>query len=252
MDTLGAVAGPLLAFWLLRSVGMGYRRIFLLSAVPAALAVLILIFFVRESARKKDHHEAAPSLRLGTLGRPFKRFLLVVTLFSIGNSSDAFLILRAQNVGVGAANILLIYVIFNSVAAALSTTAGAISDRIGRKRVIVAGYLVFAAVYAGFGLARHPAAIWALFPVYGVYAALTAGVQKAFAADLVSARVRGTGLGAYHTFTGMALLPASLIAGFLWDAISPSAPFYFGASMALVAAVMLAVLFRGSATYTDT
>ena len=251
MDTVGAVTGPLIAFWLLRSMGMDYRRLFLLSAIPAVLAVVIIIFFVRERARVRTG-EAPPSLSLRGFGVPFKKFLFVATLFSFGNSSDVFLILRAQNLGISVGKILLIYVLFNSVEATLATAAGAVSDRLGRRNVILAGYLVFAAVYAGFGFARHPAEIWVLFAFYGLYNSLTSGVQKAFATDLVSAGMRGTGLGAYHMLTGIALLPASVIAGYLWDKVNPSAPFYYGAAVALVAALMLAVLFRGSATYTDT
>jgi len=251
MDTVGAVTGPLIAFWLLRSVGLNYRQIFLLSAIPAVLAVVIIIFFVRERARAGKPTNP-PSLSLRGFGVPFKKFLFVATLFSVGNSSDVFLILRAQNLGISAGKILLIYVLFNSVEATLATAAGAVSDRLGRRNVMLAGYLVFAAVYAGFGFARHPAEIWVLFAFYGLYNALTSGVQKAFASDLVCAGMRGTGLGAYHMLTGIALLPASVIAGYLWDKVNPSAPFYYGAAMALVAALMLAVLFRGSATCTDT
>jgi len=251
MDTVGAVTGPLIAFWLLRSVGLDYRRIFLLSAIPAVLAVVIIIFFVRERARAGKPTNP-PSLSLRGFNVPFKKFLFVATLFSVGNSSDVFLILRAQNLGISAGKILLLYVLFNSVEATLATAAGAVSDRLGRRNVMLAGYLVFAAVYAGFGLARHPAEIWVLFAFYGLYNSLTSGVQKAFAADLAPAGMRGTGLGAYHMLTGIALLPASVIAGYLWDKLNPSAPFYYGAAVALVAALMLAVLFRGSATYTDT
>ena len=251
MDTVGAIVGPLLAFWLLRSVGAGFRTIFLLSAIPAVLGVIVLVAFVREPPRVTKVAEEAPSLRLATFGRPFKLFLLVTVVFSLGNFSDAFLILRAQNVGISVSSILLIYVLFNGVEASLSTVAGAASDRLGRRNVILLGYIIFAAVYAGFGLAVGGAAgIWVLFAFYGLYHALTSGVQKAFAADLIGVGVRGTGLGAYHMLTGLALLPASLIAGYLWDAISPSAPFYFGAILALAAAVLLAVLFRGSVTYT--
>jgi MFS family permease len=253
MDTVGAIAGPLIAFWLLRRIGLEYRTIFLLSAVPALLAVLILAAFVREPARSVETGQAAPSLHPRAFGRSFRRFLLVTVVFSIGNSSDVFLILRAQDVGLRVSNILLLYVLFNSVEAALATSAGAVSDRLGRRNVILVGYLVFALVYLGFAAAVGGAAgMWVLFAFYGVYHALTAGVQRAFAADLVRCDLRGTGLGAYHTLTGLALLPASVIAGGLWDAVSPAAPFYFGAATAVVAAVLLAALFRGSVTCTDT
>ena len=244
MDTIGAITGPLIAFWLLRSLHFGYRSIFLLSAIPAALAVLVLIFLVREPARAARKDAELPELGLKSLSRRFKSFLLVAGVFSLGNSSDVFLILRANHLGIGAEKILLVYMLFNSVEAALSITAGAVSDRIGRRNVILGGYLVFALVYAGFGFARRPAEIWALFAFYGVYNALTQGVQRAFAADLAKSEARGTGLGAYYTATGIALLPASLIAGYLWQYVSKSAPFFYGSALALVASVLLAVLFR--------
>jgi MFS family permease len=254
MDTVGAVAGPLLAFWLLRliggSVSRQYRTIFLLSAIPAALGAVILMAFVREHAHMQEKH-ASPSLHIGALDRPFKLFLLVTLIFSLGNFSDVFLILRARNVGVGTGSVLLIYVLFNAVAATLSTFAGALSDRLGRRNVVFAGYLVFAVVYAGFGLARGPAHIWVLFALYGIYGALTVGVQNAFATDLIAPEMRGTCLGAYNTLTGIVLLPASLIAGYLWGAVAPPAPFYFGAATALTAAVLLMIWFRRSITYTD-
>lgn len=259
MDTTGAVTGPLIAFFLIRAmsmhhtaVGAEYRRLFLLSAIPGLLGVLILIFFVRERTHPRPAHTAPPSLSLRQFDKPFKKFLIIAVLFSIGNSSDAFLILRAQNVGVSVARILLLYVLFNSVEATLATWTGALSDRLGRRNIILAGYFVFAAVYTGFALARHPAQIWVLFGFYGLYNSLTNGVQRAFAADLVCAEARGTGLGAYHMLTGIALLPASVVAGFLWRSIGPSAPFYYGAATALISAVLLAVLFRGSVTCTDT
>lgn len=252
MDTVGAVTGPLLAFWLLRSLHLGFRPIFWLSAIPAVLAVVILIAFVRSDKPIGQPKQALPRIRFNVFSRQFKMFLLVVTLFSLGNSSDVFLILRARNVGISTENILLIYVLFNSVSALMCTHAGDLSDRLGRRNVLLAGFLVFAGVYAGFAVVRNPSAVWGLFAVYGAYAALTAGVQKAFATDLVCASMRGTGLGAYQTLTGVALLPASLIAGFLWDKVSPSAPFYYGAGMALISAFLLIVLFRGKITCTDT
>ena len=252
MDTVGAVAGPLLAFWLLKSLHLGFRPIFWLSAIPAVLAVVILIAFVRGTKPTGQPKQALPRIRFNVFSRQFKMFLLVVTLFSLGNSSDVFLILRARNVGISTENILLIYVLFNSVSALMCTHAGDLSDRLGRRNVLLAGFLVFAGVYAGFAVVRNPSAVWGLFAVYGAYAALTAGVQKAFATDLVCASMRGTGLGAYQTLTGVALLPASLIAGFLWDKVSPSAPFYYGAGMALISAFLLIVLFRGKIICTDT
>jgi MFS family permease len=260
MDTVGAITGPLIAYILLRtfvgSVGTQgipealYRRIFLFSAIPAALGVLILIIFVTEK-RHANANGKPPSLGLHGFSPGFKKFLAVTVLFSIGNSSDAFLILRAQNVGISTLNILLVYVLFNTVEAAFDTLAGAVSDRIGRKNVILAGYVVFAVVYAGFGFAGHPSAIWVLFGVYGLYSAMTQGVQRAFAADLTSSNERGTGMGAYQMLSGLALLPASLVAGYLWSHIGPAAAFYYGAATALCAAILLGVFFPISTTCTD-
>ncbi|MCL6519989.1 MAG: MFS transporter [Armatimonadetes bacterium] len=246
MDSLGATLGPLIAFLLILYGIKNYRELFLLAFIPAATAVLILIAFVREARRETSEKVEMPSLRIGRFSRPFKLFLLITTLFSIGNSSDAFLILRAKNVGVTAASTLLVYVLFNSVDSIFATAAGALSDKIGRRNVVLSGYLLFALVYTGFALARSPVTIWLLFGMYGLYNALTHGVQKAFASDLIEAGVRGTGMGAYNMLTGLALFPASLIAGYLWDSISPSAPFYYGAATALISALLLAICFRST------
>lgn len=252
MDTTGAVAGPLLAFWLLKSLNVPLRTIFLLSAIPAILAVLILVSMVREPKHEKKQKSESIKIQWGSLGRPFKMFLLVTTVFALGNSSDAFLILRAKDLGISTTSILLVYVLFNSVEAVTATFAGHVSDCMGRKKVIFLGYLVFAAVYAGFGLATNPSHIWALFAFYGIYQAATQGVQKAFASDMLSKHMRGSGLGAYHTLTGVALLPASIVAGLLWDNVNPSAPFFYGAAAAVISAVMLALLIRGQTTCSDT
>jgi len=252
MDSLGATLGPLIAFLVILGGVTDFRKLFVLAVIPAAAGVLILIALVREPPRECTVAAEMPSLRLRGFSRSFKTFLLITTLFAVGNSSDAFLILRARDVGVGVSSILLVYVLFNSVDALFATGAGALSDRIGRRNVVMAGYLVFAAVYTGFGLADHPATIWVLFAVYGMYNALTHGVQKAFAADLMPATARGTGMGAYNMLTGLALFPASLIAGYLWDAVGPAAPFLYGAATAIVSAVLLAVFFDRSVTCTGT
>jgi MFS family permease len=257
MDTLGAVGGPLLALLLLRLLAPGgkehaYRMIFLIAGIPAALAVLAIFIGVHERAPA-----AAPAgavrLSLSGFGRRFRLFLIVAAVFSIGNSSDIFLVLRARHLGMDAATLLLVYVIFNIVSALLSTPAGVLSDRIGRGRVLVIGYLVFAGVYLGFALVQTMAAVWALFLVYGVYSAATEGIQRAFAADLSPAHLRGTGLGIYHTVTGVALLPASVIAGLLWGGLPwaagpadhPARPFIYGAITAGLAAVLLLIWFGG-------
>jgi MFS family permease len=256
MDTLGAVGGPLLALLLLHLFAAGgrehaYRMIFLIAAIPAALAVGAIFIGVRE--RRPAASPAGPvRLSLSGFGRPFKLFLLVAAVFSIGNSSDIFLVLRARHLGMEAPTLLLVYVIFNAVSALLSTPAGVLSDRIGRGRVLIIGYLIFAGVYLGFALAGSPVTVWALFLTYGVYSAATEGIQRAFAADLSPAHLRGTGLGIYHTVTGISLLPASIIAGLLWGGLPwapgpadhPARPFIYGAATAGLAATLLLLWFR--------
>jgi len=262
LDTLGAVTGPFLAYLILRAYASGhgeiisktipemfYRRIFLLSAVPALLSVAILILFVRDQSKKSSGKDA-PAIRFSGFSSEFKRFLAVTVLFSIGNSSDVFLILRAQSVGISVLNVLLVYMLFNSVEALFSTAVGALSDKIGRKTIILVGYIVFALVYAGFGAAGNAKMVWLLFAAYGFYNALSQGVQRAFAADLTASNVRGTGMGAYQMLTGAALFPASLIAGILWQH-NHSAPFFYGAATAVMAAILMAILLPGSPTYTD-
>jgi len=251
MDTAGAVLGPLIAYLFLRHLsashheaGTAYRSLFFLSAVPAILGVLILASFVRDP-QSGPRPTQLPRIRLSGFDRRFKVFLLVVTLFSVGNSSDVFLILRARGLGIAAENVLLIYVAFNIVQMLLAVPMGSLSDRIGRRPVIVLGYLIFAGVYAGFALAKSASTAWLLFLIYGLYYACTESVQRAYAADLSPPELRGTAIGAYHTFVGLALLPASTIAGFLWDRIGPAAPFAYGAATALLSALLLSALLAG-------
>jgi len=251
MDSLGATLGPLIAFLFVTAGVSDYRRLFLLAFIPAGLGVLVLLAFLREPVCKRSSNYEVPSIRLSSFERPFKLFLLVTTLFAIGNSSDAFLVLRAAQFGLGFPLILLVYVLFNVVDSTLATFTGALSDKIGRRNVVIAGYLLFGAIYAGFAVGHSPHLIWVLFALYGFYNALTHGVQKAFASDLISPSMRGTGLGVYNTLTGIALLPASLVAGYLWDVIGPSAPFYYGAGTAIVSALLLAIFFKSGVICSD-
>ena len=257
MDTAGAVLGPFAAYLLLRHVAAGhatavmYRTIFFLAAIPAILGVVILAAAIKEPHAERRQAQL-PRIRLSGFDRRFKLFLLIATLFAIGNSSDVFLILRARNLGVAPENVLLIYVAFNIVAAALSMPMGNLSDRIGRRPVIALGYFVFAVVYGGFALATSQITAWALFLVYGAYYACTESVQRAYAADLSPVDLRGTAMGTYHTFIGLAMLPASLVAGFLWQKVSPAATFVYGAAMALVSALLLLALLRSHPTAAST
>jgi MFS family permease len=174
----------------------------------------------------------------------FKLFLGIMFLFTLGNSSDAFLILRAQNLGNSVIYILLMLIIFNLVYSAVSIPAGILSDKLGRRRIIILGWLVYALAYLGFAVASTSWQIWLFFALYGVYYGLAEGVARAFVADLVPEDKCGTAYGLFHGIVGITLLPASVIAGWLWQAISPAAPFYFGAGLAFLAMVGLLALVR--------
>ncbi|HDY69599.1 MAG TPA: MFS transporter [Actinobacteria bacterium] len=242
MDTVGAALGALLALLAVGVLGERYRLIFLLSAIPAALGVASL-FFVHE--RRRHLASSGPArLSLSQFGRRYKIFLLAGAIFALGNSSDAFLILRARDLGLSAFAVVLAYVVFNLVYAALSMPAGSLSDRIGRRRLLVAGFSLFSLVYLGLALASGTVAVWPLFAVYGIYMAMTEGVGKAYVTDLSPAGTRGTALGAYQTVTGIVAFFSSLIAGLLWDLVDPRAPFLFGAAAGLAAALVLVAAVR--------
>ncbi len=248
MDTLGAAVGPLVAFATLALLPENYRAVFWIAAIPGAIAIAVAVFLLRDIARPPAPGRA-PRLSFAGLGRPFAIFTLVATVFALGNSSDAFLILRTKNLGLPAPAIPLAYFAFNVIYAALATPAGALSDRVGRRVMLIGGYAIFALVYLGFAVAGGPGGglqAVGLFLVYGVYYALTEGVQRALVVDLVPSGLRATALGTFSTATGVALLPASLVAGILWDRVSPAAPFYYGAALAALAVILLAVLGAGS------
>ena len=236
-DNAGACVGPLLAFALLRWGHIDLRHVFLWTAVPGALAVAALVFGVREGGREeKPQTPGGLDLRV-PLGKRFWLFLGVLLLFTLGNSTDAFLLLRATNLGVAPFLLPILWAMLSLVKSAASTPGGALSDRIGRKPLLVAGWLVYAAVYFGLAHARETWHAWALFAVYGLYFGLTEGVEKALVADLVPPDRRGAAFGWYNLALGLGALPASLIFGALWDRKGPATAFGFGASMALLAAL---------------
>lgn len=248
MDTAGAVIGPLIAFLVLALIaGDGYRTLFWIALLPALISILILIFFVHE--KQKAAPPSSPPLPFSFRGFHAGFFLLmgIVLIFTLGTPSSAFLLLRAENVGIPLVLIPLTYLLFNVVFALTAFPAGAFSDKIGRSRMILGGYLVFSLAYFGLATVKSPWMAVLLFALYGVYMGMTEGVIKAFVADLVPAESRGTAYGIYHTATGITLLPASVIAGVLWQKVSPSAPFYFGFATSLLAAVLLIIwLFIGN------
>ncbi len=249
MDTTGAAMGPLVAWWLLAEwSGLGaegYRRIFLVSVIPAALAIVVLVAFVRapRDAAPAPARAAgsAPAAR-APLGPRFARFVAADALFQLGHSSVAFLLLRSQRSGFSAGEVALVYLGYNLLAAALAYPFGGLSDKVGRRPLLLAGYLLYALAYwvAAFAPTREGAVV--AFALLAVHTALADGQARSLVADLVPRERRATAYGVYHGVVGAALLPASLVAGLLWERVGPQAPFALGALLALAAALALATL----------
>ena len=247
-DHAGAVLGPLVAFVLLERAGAEIRTLFLLAGIPAALALIVVITGVREAPRQPATVKAVAvqPARLRSLGRRYWTVLGVILLFTMGNSTDAFLLLRAADLGVPLAQIPLLWAMLHVVKSLSSTPGGALSDRVGRRPLLVAGWLLFAAVYFAFGRATAAWHVWALFAIYGVYFGLTEGTEKALVADLVAPSARGTAFGGFNLAISLGALPASVIFGLWWDRVGPRAAFDFGAAIAVVAAAAAALLLRTS------
>ena len=242
MDTMGAVVGPAIALIVLQLYNNNYQLVFWLSMIPGVIAVLIIAAFIKEKKRSSETSVARPRFTLKYLDWKVKFFILITTIFALGNSSDAFLILRAQQLGTRTAIIPGVYLMFNLIYSLSAIPAGIAADKYGKKRIILLGFILFSALYYGFAVANTPAAIWILFALYGLFMGLTEGIQKAFLSTLIPANFKATAFGFYATSIGLATLPASLIGGVLWDRISPAATFYFGASMAALATILFIVL----------
>lgn len=245
MDTLGATLGVLIAIRLVSTLGKelnprGYQRIFLLSLLPALLGVIVL-FFVRE---KKNSTVLSSPLRLTwkRLSPKLRRFLMVVGIFALANSSNQFLLLRMKSIGWTTLSALFLYLVYNLTYSLFSYPCGRLADRIGKKGLLVAGYILYGLVYFGFALLvpQHSQFLpWFLFGIYGLYSALTEGLEKALVADIAPEQQRATFLGLHATLTGIGLLPASIIAGGLWSLFGPNAPFLFGGILGILAAIGL-------------
>lgn len=252
MDTAGAMVGIIIAavvVWLAQKNTLDlskntFQTIVLISLLPAFLAVLSLALGAEDVVVKGQR--AAPKFSLRGMGKPFSIFLVIVSIFTLGNSSDSFLVLRAQNLQMTVLEILVMLAMFNLIYALVSTPAGSLSDRIGRRRLIIGGWLVYAAIYLGFALAQTAWQVWILYVAYGLYYGLAYGTANALVADLVPDNLRGTAYGTYNAVIGLLAFPASFIAGLLWQGIGnwhgfgPSAPFLFGGVLALVAALLMA------------
>lgn len=263
MDTAGAVIGILIAglvVWLTQKNALNLARstfqtIVLVSLVPALLAVLTLAFGAKDVA--VSGQRAAPKFSLRSMGKPFSIFLVIVSIFTLGNSADAFLVLRAQNLGVTVLGVLVMLAVFNLIYALVSTPAGRLSDRIGRRRLIIGGWLVYSVIYFGFALARSSWQVWVLYAAYGLYYGLAYGSANALVADLVPENMRGTAYGTYNAVIGLLAFPSSFIAGILWQGIGgwsglgPSAPFFFGGGLALIASLLMVFWMPGAVTRTQ-
>jgi len=246
MDHGGAIVGPLVATALLLVYHDDLKTIFLLSFIPGLLAVLVLLFGLKEKKREVTRAGSPGSFNFRSawaeMPAGFRKYLLIILVFTLGNSTDAFLLLRAQQLGVPVAFLPAIWVVLHIVKMGFSVPGGILSDRLGRKKVIVTGWLVYALVYAGFGAASLQWHAWALFAAYGIYFGLTEGVEKALVADFAPVHLRGSSFGLYHLIAGLGAFPASLLFGLVWQQFGSTAAFGMGAGLALAASVMLSML----------
>ena len=247
LDMAGSAIGIFLAYLLLKRLGNNqadYKMIFAVSVIPTVLA-LLMFAFVKEKKEPRN-----PKIRehfwknFSALDGRLKLYLLVVFLFTLGNSSNSFLLLRAKSAGFDDTNVILLYFLYNLTVSILSVPFGKMSDKIGRKQVLTAGYLVFSIVYLGFAFATKSVTFIIIFFVYGIFTAMTAGVERALIAEISPIELKGTMLGLHSTIAGIALLPASVICGFLWESFGSVVPFVFGATMSTLAAILLMIFFR--------
>jgi len=237
MDNSGAIVGPLIAFTLLVFFPGDYRRIFLFAGIPSVLGIFVILFGIKEA--KKNKESLFKKFHFRDFPKKYYLFLVIIFVFTLGNSTDALLMVKANEVGVKVAFIPLVYLITSIVSVLLAIPIGSLSDRIGKEKVLITGFLIYAVVYFGFGATTSVASIVFLFALYGLYSATTDGIQKAFISDIIDDNKKGTGMGIYNALLGITLLPASVIAGLLYDKVNSSVPFYFGAATALISAVLM-------------
>jgi MFS family permease len=240
-DNAGGLVGPLIAFALLDWGDVSLRTVFWLSAIPGAITIAAAIFGVREVAKRSAAGGQKPDLRVGMGGR-FWALLVVIFVFTLGNSTDAFLLLRAKELGVPVAAAPILWALLNLVKSVANVPGGALSDRVGRKRTLVSGWLVYAAIYLLFARATEAWHAWVLFAAYGIYFGLTEGTEQALIADVAPVDRRGAAFGWYYLAIGIGALPASVIFGALWDRFGSGMAFITGASLAFAASVGLLVL----------
>lgn len=247
LDMAGSAIGILLSFILLKKIGSNpesYKIIFAISIIPIVIA-LLLFFFVHEKKEKREPMQREYFWKnISQLDHRLKLYLIITFLFTLGNSSNSFLLLRAYDIGFDSSTTILLYFVYNLTASLFAIPCGKLSDQIGRKHLLVGGYLTFSLVYFGFAFCTSKPLMILIFVIYGIYTAMTAGAERAFIAEIAPANLKGTMLGLHSTLVGIALLPASVIAGFLWDKVGVFAPFMFGAILSLIAALLLATKMR--------
>jgi len=239
MDNSGAIVGPFAAFLLLSFFPLDYSYIFLFATIPAVLGVLTIIFFIKEAKGLKKENDKQFHPR--DLPKKFWFFLIIIFIFTLGNSADALLLVKTAETGINPSYIPFVYMIFNLVSVLFAIPSGKLSDKVGREKLIIAGFFIYSLVYFLFGRFNNISVFIPLFAIYGLYSALADSSQKAMISDIVSKDLRGTGYGLYHAILGITLLPASLIAGILYDRVNANAPFYFGSLMALLATLLMIV-----------
>jgi MFS family permease len=246
-DPFGAVLGLMVAAVLIYMTDKGirtmtasmYKKLVLISTIPALASVLLIALFIKDVKKPEGRRSAIPSFNLKEFDETFINFLIILLIFTLGNSSDAFLILRAQNLGMSVINIFIMLAIFNFVTSAFSLISGKLSDKVGRSKLIVTGWIVYALIYLGFAFAKNTSHVFVLYVLYGIYYGCTDGVAKAFIADIVPSNKRGTAYGLYNGAIGLMAFPASFVAGLIWQYMNISATFIFGSLLAIIASVMM-------------
>ncbi len=244
MDSLGATIGVFIAYFLITRFNGNLRNIFLFSLIPAFLGIVFL-FLVKEKKCELKLNSEKLQFRWQALDKRLKLFLIFTFIFTLGNSSNQFLLLRAKNTGSPIARVILFYLVYNIVYCLAAYPASRLSDKIGRKKLLVSGYLLYGLVYLGFAINNSLNMFWLLFGIYGLYIGFTEGVEKALVADIAPAQLRATAIGLHATLVGIGLLPASLFAGLLWKFFGASAPFYFGGFMGIFASVGFWFILKG-------